>query len=554
MQRFTYDPLYRLVGATGSYQFSTRRRDDYSLTVGFDRIDNIVSQRRVHELVKSSGDRDRQRQTSFSTDYAYDPARPHAAIRVGGREVSFDENGNQVRWHADSEDQRMKAVWDGEDRVRSLSVDGHSVRFAYDAEGVRAFKDGDDGAIEYVSPFYTVKNGKEATTNIVVGGTRVASRPEHGLIPRLPSAKEEIQFYHPDHLGSVNFVTDRSGTVIQHREYFPFGEVWVDERGDEDADDVPDIGFAGRPMDEETGLVYFGARYEDPRHGRFLSVDPSSAGGAEALAGANPATLNAYGYASGNPIRLVTPAGLKPGWWSKLSETFALLRGVGDPLGDDPDDVADIFRGGDSPSNGGIAGPAGNFVAAAGTGVISDFSIDSQRHVENQHKRAIRRPTANRSVRGPPKEESAPESSTSPEPTTRARSNAVVLDKRAPVVLGENMDGRVMPYARSVGAETIRDWLAGREWSQQLNDEYIRTIRSENREILDIGPDFGRRLAWKLDPSKASPFRPVYESERELLRGYDKRKQLYERHGPFGGVPGLDFPAKREGGPAGETP
>jgi hypothetical protein len=39
-----------------------------------------------------------------------------------------------------------------------------------------------------------------------------------------------------------------------------------------------------------------------------------------------------------------------------------------------------------------------------------------------------------------------------------------------------------------------------------------------------------------------------------LLRGYDKRKQLYERHGPFGGVPGLDFPAKREGGPAGETP
>jgi hypothetical protein len=37
-------------------------------------------------------------------------------------------------------------------------------------------------------------------------------------------------FYHPDHLGSTSYVTDASGEVYQHLEYFAFGETFVEEQ------------------------------------------------------------------------------------------------------------------------------------------------------------------------------------------------------------------------------------------------------------------------------------------------------------------------------------
>ena len=37
-------------------------------------------------------------------------------------------------------------------------------------------------------------------------------------------------FYHTDHLGSSSFITDNTGTAIQHLQYAPFGEVFVDQR------------------------------------------------------------------------------------------------------------------------------------------------------------------------------------------------------------------------------------------------------------------------------------------------------------------------------------
>ena len=36
--------------------------------------------------------------------------------------------------------------------------------------------------------------------------------------------------YHPDHLGSSSYITNLDGEVVQHIEYVPFGEVFVEER------------------------------------------------------------------------------------------------------------------------------------------------------------------------------------------------------------------------------------------------------------------------------------------------------------------------------------
>ena len=42
---------------------------------------------------------------------------------------------------------------------------------------------------------------------------------------------EKMQFYyHPDHLGSSSYINNLNGEVVQHIEYVPFGEVFVEER------------------------------------------------------------------------------------------------------------------------------------------------------------------------------------------------------------------------------------------------------------------------------------------------------------------------------------
>jgi len=338
-------------------------------------------------------------------------------------------------------------------------------------------------------------------------------------------------------------VTDEKGALTQHLEYFPFGETWVDEQR---GPDRVEIGFSGRELDEETGLLYFGARYDDPRLGQFLSVDPGSAGDPGALAGAGSAALNVYAFASGNPVRLRSTGGLGTGWWSRTNETFALQRGVGGA-----DDGAAIFAGSDSPSSGALTGPAGDFVAAAGTGVIHDVHEAIGDLLRPDAR--LDRLSTNLSPRGPP---------SGGKGQTRARSNAVVgegparyLGKTAPLVIGENMEGRVTPYARSIGAETIVDWLAGRAWSPELNREFIEWGIAEGREFVDIGPDFGRRLQYHLHPPADRTGRPTYDVEREQIRGRGKRRQVYVRTGKFqGGVPNFDIVAKPGGGVQGVQP
>jgi len=63
--------------------------------------------------------------------------------------------------------------------------------------------------------------------------------------------------------------------------------------------------FTGKELDE-TGLYYFGARYNDKSLGRFLSTDPVL------NIGDDPQNLNPYIYCKNNPLRFVDPSGLEP--------------------------------------------------------------------------------------------------------------------------------------------------------------------------------------------------------------------------------------------------
>ncbi len=86
-----------------------------------------------------------------------------------------------------------------------------------------------------------------------------------------PDNYENLQFfYHHDHLGSSSFITNLDGEVVQHIEYVPFGEVFIEERNN--VWNTPYL-FNAKELDEETGMYYYGARYYDPRLSLWQSVD-----------------------------------------------------------------------------------------------------------------------------------------------------------------------------------------------------------------------------------------------------------------------------------------
>lgn len=113
------------------------------------------------------------------------------------------------------------------------------------------------------------------------------------------------------------------------------------------------------------------------------------------------------------------------------------------------------------------------------------------------------------------------------------------ITKKPPIVIGENMANRVGPYAQRIGAQTINDFIPPEHWTMQANEAWIKQMRAEGREIIDIGPDFERRL--ERVRRSVRPNAPAYNLEREVLQGYEKYHKVFQRSGKYwGGVPGLD--------------
>ena len=80
--------------------------------------------------------------------------------------------------------------------------------------------------------------------------------------------KKEATFAVPYNGEDNNDYVD--GEVVQHIEYVPFGEVFVEERNN--IWNTPYL-FNAKEFDEETGLYYYGARYYEPRVSLWMNVD-----------------------------------------------------------------------------------------------------------------------------------------------------------------------------------------------------------------------------------------------------------------------------------------
>ena len=100
------------------------------------------------------------------------------------------------------------------------------------------------------------------------------------------------------HLGSASWITNHHGDAVQHIQYLPYGEPYVDKRTSGYSERFR---FTGKERDEETGYGYFGARYMDhDLMTMWLSVDP--------MADKYP-NISPYAYCAWNPVKLVDPDG-----------------------------------------------------------------------------------------------------------------------------------------------------------------------------------------------------------------------------------------------------
>ena len=118
----------------------------------------------------------------------------------------------------------------------------------------------------------------------------------YGFVPN-GIREKNLYFYHPDHLGSSSYITDREGRITQHTEYIAFGEVLFEEHSTSKT--MPYL-FNGKELDTETNLTYFGARYLDMKTSLWLNTDP--------LAEKYPET-SPYTYTLNNPIKFIDPDG-----------------------------------------------------------------------------------------------------------------------------------------------------------------------------------------------------------------------------------------------------
>ncbi|MBZ5524872.1 MAG: hypothetical protein LAP21_21785 [Acidobacteriia bacterium] len=206
--------------------------------------------------------------------------------------LTYDAAGNTIN------DGFNSYTFDAENRITAV---GTGASYMYDAFGRRVKKTVSSAVTNYwYGPGGQVLAESDAagafTNYVFFGGQRLAR-----------NISGDIKYYVTDHLHSTAVFADKSGTVLDDNDFYPWGGV------------VPGVGlsnstnrykFTGKERDSESGLDDFGARYYSSVIGRFMS--PDWAGKPTAIPYSefgNPQSLNLYSYVRNNPMNLFDPDG-----------------------------------------------------------------------------------------------------------------------------------------------------------------------------------------------------------------------------------------------------
>ncbi len=166
-------------------------------------------------------------------------------------DLTYDDNGNLVQ----SKDKYYEYnSFNQLTRVRDNGPTGTILEeYTYDHNGNRIKKieylsGGGNNTYYYIGNDFVRKINSSGTydTTYYYGGDTLLGKNESGT----------IYFFHPDHLGSANLITDISGNTIEETFYYPFG---LTLSGGATENRL----YTGKEKDS-TNIYYYGARYYDP--------------------------------------------------------------------------------------------------------------------------------------------------------------------------------------------------------------------------------------------------------------------------------------------------
>ena len=189
-------------------------------------------------------------------------AHPHAPIDAGSRTYSYDANGNATSNGVSS------YVWDGENRLLSVTISGAATSFAYAPDGTRLKKVTSTGTTIYLGPDIEISPTGVFTKYPVADAVRVGT-----------GASPVTTWLHRDHLNSIRMRTDFAGTRIEAGFYWAYGEPASTSANPQL---TTSRRYIGEKYDGSTGLYYLNGRYGDPYLARFISPDwwdPTARGG-----------------------------------------------------------------------------------------------------------------------------------------------------------------------------------------------------------------------------------------------------------------------------------
>jgi len=181
--------------------------------------------------------------------------------------------------------------------------------FVYDGDGGRVKKTTGTSATTYIGSLYEIthSSGQSVSTakHIFAGSNRIAA-----ITSNTEGVTNEASYYHSDHLGSSNVITNSEGNSVGLTEFTPYGSTFKQE-GSYD----PRHKFTGKELDASTGLYFYGARYYDAELGRFISADTI------VQAPYDPQSLNRYTYCRNNPLIYIDPSGNS--FWDAVGDFFS---------------------------------------------------------------------------------------------------------------------------------------------------------------------------------------------------------------------------------------
>jgi RHS repeat-associated protein len=204
------------------------------------------------------------------------------------------------------------------DAEGSVTEDAAGQRFSYDSESRQkefflSSNSGNtpDGTYFYDGMGHRVKKTTDTEITVFVydANGKLVSEYSSDL-----NSVQQVSYLTDDSVGSPRIITNENGAVTSRKDFAAFGdEVTSPQRVGGplgNGYDPPNIrqDYTGYQKDEETGLEYAQARYFNPQHGRFTTVDPLTASASIR----NPQTFNRYSYALNSPYKFSDPLGLAP--------------------------------------------------------------------------------------------------------------------------------------------------------------------------------------------------------------------------------------------------